>query len=286
MMAYGNTATTSCSELPRPTSRSSPSKGDYPVSLINDLHTPANVLVCGASQGIGLALCTQLLARDDIGLLFAVSRRATSSPALEVLYREHPQRLVRIDCDAREEHALQALATEVSTCCDQLNLVFSTLGVLQEAPARAEKTLAQLDMAGLLSSFTTNCFAPILLLKHLLPLLRKQPMAFVALSARVGSIGDNQLGGWYSYRASKAALNQLLRTASIELKRLNPASTLLSLHPGTTDTQLSRPFQGNVAPGKLFSPAFAASCMLALVSRHGPAQSGTFWAWDGTPIAW
>ena len=88
------------------------------------------------------------------------------------------------------------------------------------------------------------------------------------------------------YSASKAALNQLLRTASIELKRLNPASTVLALHPGTTDTQLSRPFQGNVPPGKLFSPAFAATCILALVSRHGPAQSGTFWAWDGTPIPW
>ncbi|MHB2048578.1 SDR family NAD(P)-dependent oxidoreductase [Pseudomonas sp. VEM90] len=256
------------------------------MSLINDLHTPANVLVCGASEGIGLALCTQLLARDDIGLVFAVSRRATTSPALDTLFTENGRRLVRLDCDARSEQALQTLAAQVGACCDQLNLVFSTLGVLQEGPARAEKALTQLDMAGLLSSFTTNCFAPVLLLKHLLPLLRRQPMAFVALSARVGSIGDNHLGGWYSYRASKAALNQLLRTASIELKRLNPASTVLALHPGTTDTQLSRPFQGNVAPDKLFSPAFAATCILALVSRHGPAQSGTFWAWDGMPIPW
>lgn len=256
------------------------------MSLINDLHTPANVLVCGASQGIGLALCTQLLARDDIGRVFAVSRHATSSPALDALLAEHPRQLVRIDCDACSEVALQTLAARVGACCNHLNLVFCTLGVLQAPPARAEKALTQVDMAGLLASFTTNCFAPVLLLRHLLPLLRQQPMTYVALSARVGSISDNHLGGWYSYRASKAALNQLLRTASIELKRLNPASTVLLLHPGTTDTRLSQPFQGNVAPGKLFSPAFAATCILALVSRHGPEQSGTFWAWDGTPIAW
>ncbi|MEG8203487.1 SDR family NAD(P)-dependent oxidoreductase [Pseudomonas sp. 5FOS] len=256
------------------------------MSLVNHLHTPANVLVCGASQGIGLALCTQLLARDDVAQVFAVSRHATSSPALDALFAEHPRKLLRIDCDACSEAALQTLATQVGARCNQLNLVFCTLGVLQEAPARAEKALTQVDMAGLLSSFTTNCFAPVLLLRHLLPLLRQQPMTYVALSARVGSISDNHLGGWYSYRASKAALNQLMRTASIEFKRLNPASTILLLHPGTTATRLSQPFQGNVAPGKLFSPAFAASCVLELVSRHGPKQSGTFWAWDGTPIAW
>ncbi|MEJ5862929.1 SDR family NAD(P)-dependent oxidoreductase [Pseudomonas farsensis] len=254
--------------------------------LIGNVTAPANVLVCGASQGIGLAICAQLLARDDVGLLIAVSRQASHSPALETLAGEHRQRLLRIDCDARDEQALQALATQVSSHCLHLNLVISTLGVLHQAPARAEKSLAQLDMAGLQASFTTNCFAPILLLKYLHPLLRQQPMTFAALSARVGSISDNQLGGWYGYRASKAALNQLLRSASIELKRLNPASTVLALHPGTTDTELSRPFQANVPPGKLFSPAFAATCILKLIAEHGPAQTGTFWAWDGTPIPW
>lgn len=252
--------------------------------LITALHTPANVLVCGASQGIGHALCEQLLARDDVARVFAVARSATRSASLDALANE--QRLIRIDCDARDERSLEALAAQVNAQCNQLNLVFSTVGVLQQPPARAEKSLAQLDIAGLHASFTTNCFAPILLLKHLLPLLRHGPMTFAALSARVGSIDDNHLGGWYSYRASKAALNQLLRTASIELKRLNPGSTVLAVHPGTTDTELSRPFQGNVPPDKLFTPTFAARCLLELVGRHGPAQTGTFWAWDGQPIAW
>ncbi|MFV3402704.1 MULTISPECIES: SDR family NAD(P)-dependent oxidoreductase [Pseudomonas] len=254
--------------------------------LIHNLQTPANVLVCGASQGIGLALCAQLLARDDVARVFAVSRQAMRSAELQALSADHPQRVMCLDCDARDESQLQALATQLGAHCDQLNLVLCTLGVLHEAPARAEKALSQLDMASLLGSFTSNCFAPILLLKHLLPLLRRHPMTFAALSARVGSISDNHLGGWYSYRASKAALNQLIRTASIEFKRLNPASTLLLLHPGTTDTRLSRPFQANVAPGKLLTPADAASRLLTLVSHHGPAHSGTFWAWDGTPIDW
>ena len=107
-----------------------------------------------------------------------------------------------------------------------------------------------------------------------------------ALSARVGSIGDNRLGGWYSYRASKAALNQLLRSASIELRRLNPQSCVLALHPGTTDTELSRPFQANVPADQLFTPAFAAECLLAVLEGQGPEQSGSFWAWDGQPIPW
>lgn len=256
------------------------------MSLIANLQTPAHVLVCGASQGIGLALCAQLLERDDVAQLFAVSRQATRSSGLLALAQQHGRRLIRIDCDARDEQALQGLATQVQASCEHLNLVVSTLGVLQQAPARAEKSLGQLDLAGLQASFASNCFAPILLLKHLLPMLRRQPMTFAALSARVGSIGDNRLGGWYSYRASKAALNQLLRTASIELKRLNPASTVLALHPGTTDTQLSRPFQANVPAEKLFTPGFAASCILDLLSQHGPSQTGTFWAWDGSAIAW
>jgi NAD(P)-dependent dehydrogenase (short-subunit alcohol dehydrogenase family) len=256
------------------------------MSLIPDLPGKATALICGASQGIGLALCAALLARDDVEQVWAVSRRANASEGLAALAEQYGARLRRVDCDARQEPSLDALAREVGAHCAHLHLVISTLGILHQEGAKAEKGLAQVDLASLQASFATNTFAPLLLLKHLLPLLRRQPMSFAALSARVGSIGDNRLGGWYSYRASKAALNQLLHTASIELKRLNPASTLLALHPGTTDTLLSRPFQTHVPADKLFEPAFAADCIIALVGRHGPAQSGTFWGWDGQPIAW
>ncbi|KGS15781.1 Short-chain dehydrogenase/reductase SDR [Pseudomonas tremae] len=256
------------------------------MSLIPELNSEAHVLICGASRGIGLALCAALLARDDVAQVWAVAREASTSLELTKLAEQYGDRLKRVNCDARNEQSLEALASEILEGCDHLHLVISTLGILHQDGARAEKGLAQLTLAGMQASFVTNTFAPILLLKYLLPLLRKQPSTFAALSARVGSIGDNRLGGWYSYRASKAALNQLLHTASIELKRLNPASTVLAIHPGTTDTDLSQPFQANVPDGQLFEPAFSADRIIELVGVHGPADSGSFWAWDDKPIVW
>jgi NAD(P)-dependent dehydrogenase (short-subunit alcohol dehydrogenase family) len=254
--------------------------------LIPELNSKAHVLICGASRGIGLALCAALLARDDVAQVWAVARNASHSEGLARLAAQYSHRLQRVDCDARNEQALEALVSETLEGCEHLHLVISTLGILHQDGAKAEKGLAQLTLASMQASFATNTFAPVLLLKHLLPLLRKQPSTFAALSARVGSIGDNRLGGWYSYRASKAALNQMLHTASIELKRLNPASTVLAIHPGTTDTDLSQPFQANVPDGQLFEPAFSADRIIALVGAHGPTDSGTFWAWDDQAIVW
>lgn len=256
------------------------------MSLIPELNSDANVLICGASRGIGLALCAALLARDDVAQVWAVAREASTSTGLAKLAEQYGQRLKRVDCDARNEQALEALVSETLEGCEHLHLVISALGILHQDGAKPEKGLAQLTLASMQASFATNTFAPILLLKHLLPLLRKQPSTFAALSARVGSIGDNRLGGWYSYRASKAALNQLLHTASIELKRLNQASTVLAIHPGTTDTELSQPFQANVPEGQLFEPAFSAERIIEVVGAHGPADSGSFWDWDDKPIVW
>lgn len=256
------------------------------MSLISELNSDANVLICGASRGIGLALCAALLARDDVAQVWAVAREASTSTGLAKLAEQYGQRLQRVDCDARNEQALEALVSETLEGREHLHLVISALGILHQDGAKPEKGLAQLTLASMQASFATNTFAPILLLKHLLPLLRKQPATFAALSARVGSIGDNRLGGWYSYRASKAALNQLLHTASIELKRLNQASTVLAIHPGTTDTELSQPFQANVPEGQLFEPAFTAERIIEVVGAHGPADSGTFWDWDDKPIVW
>jgi NAD(P)-dependent dehydrogenase (short-subunit alcohol dehydrogenase family) len=251
------------------------------------LEERAQVLVCGASRGIGLALCEQLLARTDVACVWALARQASHSDGLAALARQHGERLQRLDVDATDEAQLAELSHRLKAHTPHLHLLLCTVGVLQNGAAKAEKGLAQLDLAGLQATFRVNAFAPILLLKHLLPLLRgRHPCTVAALSARVGSIGDNHLGGWYSYRASKAALNQLLHTASIELSRLNPQSTVLALHPGTTDTQLSRPFQANVPAAQLFQASFAAERLLQQVARHGPEQSGSFWAWDGQPIEW
>jgi NAD(P)-dependent dehydrogenase (short-subunit alcohol dehydrogenase family) len=251
------------------------------------LEEPAHVVVCGASRGIGLALTTQLLARSDVAGVWAIAREASGAPELRALLAQHGQRLHCLDVDVCDEPALAELASRLRAAIPRVHLLLCTVGILQHGAAKAEKGLAQLNLQGLLATFQVNSFAPILLLKHLLPLLRGQhPCTVAALSARVGSIGDNRLGGWYSYRASKAALNQLLHTASIELSRLNPNSCVLSLHPGTTDTELSKPFQANVPADKLFTPYYSADCLLTQIERHGPEQTGTFWGWDGQPIAW
>ena len=134
-------------------------------------------------------------------------------------------------------------------------------------------------------NFAINSIGPALVAKHFLPLLPDEGRAgFAALAARVGSIGDNRLGGWYSYRASKAALVMLMRTYSVELARKKPDAFCVTLHPGTVDTQLSEPFQRNVPEGKLFTPEFSASSLLDVLDGIGPEQSGRQFAWDGEEI--
>lgn len=257
------------------------------MSIYLPFDAPADVLVCGASRGIGLALCQALLAREDVRRVWALARRASDSPALAALTARHGARLQCRDLDACDEQALADLALELRAEGRPLSLVISTMGVLQQGEVRAEKNLGQLTLAGLRATFEVNAFAPLLLLKHLLPQLRgRHPCCFAALSARVGSIGDNRLGGWYSYRASKAALNQLLHTASIELRRLNPQACLLLLHPGTTDTDLSRPFQANVPAERLFTPDFVAERLLAVIAERSPADSGSFRDWNDQPVPW
>ena len=168
-----------------------------------------------------------------------------------------------------------------------LRVVINTAGVLHGPDLQPEKRLSQLTQANLATSFGLNAFGPILLAQALESVLpRDQPFHFASLSARVGSIGDNSLGGWYSYRASKAAQNQLLRTLAIEWKRRFPLGCVSLLHPGTTATELSQPFQAGVAKAQLFSPARSAHHLLDVLEGLGEDQSGQFWAWDGTTIPW
>lgn len=254
--------------------------------VIPGLDVPAVALIAGASRGIGLALCETLLARDDVAQVWAVARNPQASTGLQQLRQTAPTRLRCVACDMRDEAALGSLADQLKKESVQLHLTICTVGSLHEDGALPEKALSQVTAERLQASFATNAIAPALLLKHLALFLRQRPATFAALSARVGSISDNGLGGWYGYRASKAALNQLLKTASIELKRLNPHSTVLSLHPGTTDTDLSKPFQANVPASKLFDPAFTASCMLSVIEAHGPGDTGTFWDWNNQPVTW
>lgn len=254
------------------------------VAPIAGASTPVVALVTGASRGIGLAATHALLAHADVARVFAVSRSAEACPALAGI--DDP-RLVRLSLDLTVERDLAALPGRVRAHAGSVHLVFNAAGVLHGTQLAPEKSLSLLCADALSQVFALNAFAPILLAQALLPLLPTDaPAVFASLSACVGSIGDNRLGGWYAYRASKAAQNQLLRTLSIEWKRIRPLSTVLLLHPGTVDTDLSRPFQANVAADALFTPTRAARQLLDIIAAATPADSGRFMAWDGSTIPW
>ena len=261
-------------------------KFDVDTCPVAGLESPANVLVTGASSGIGQAMLRQLLENRHVGRAFAVSRSATTNIALGELQRDHGQRLQRIDADITNEDDLAQLA-DAAQAVDALHLVINAAGVLHGAALAPEKTIEQASRSSFERVFALNAFAPLLLAKVLLPqLCRGQPAVFASLSARVGSIGDNRAGGWYAYRASKAAQNQLLKTFAIEWKRRNPHGTCLLLHPGTVDTPLSAPFQSKVPADRLFDPQRAATQLLQIIAGRGPADSGRFIAWDGQDIPW
>ena len=167
-----------------------------------------------------------------------------------------------------------------------VDLAIVTTGMVHDAEQRPERALKELDPAKLARSFAINTVAPALVAKHLIPKMpRDRRAVFAVLGARVGSIGDNRTGGWHSYRASKAALVMLMKTIAIETARNRPEAIVVTLHPGTVDTGMSKPFQGNVAPEKLFTPAFAAEQLLRVIDSLTPADSGGHFAWDGTRIA-
>ena len=260
---------------------------DPEIPPVAGLDAPACVLVTGASSGIGLALLRQLLDNRHVTRAFAVARSASTSPALAQLQQHYGERLQRIDTDLADAAALERLGTRLLTQTAALHLVVHAAGILHATDTQPEKSLEQVTRASLDRVFALNAFAPILLAKTLMPLLgHGNPAVFASLSARVGSIGDNRSGGWYAYRASKAAQNQLMKTFAIELARRNRRACCLMLHPGTVDTPLSAPFQARVPPAKLFTAERAAAYLLEIIARSGPADSGRFIAWDGADIPW
>lgn len=258
-----------------------------PAALLHGFASPLNAMIVGATGGIGLAMARQLAGSAQVGLLFAIARTATGNATLCALAAADPGRIVLIDCDIRDEAALATMAAKVKDQVRDLHMVINTAGMLHDGRLQPEKSLTQVSLETLRAAFAINAFAPILLAKALLPLMRHAtPVVYASLSARVGSISDNRIGGWYGYRAAKAAQNQLLKTLAIEMTRLNRQSIVLALHPGTTDTGLSKPFQGNVVPDKLFTPQFVANALVTVIAQRVPADTGGFYAWDGQTIGW
>ena len=246
------------------------------MTTLTSFTAPANVAVIGASGGIGSALVDHLLDDPATGRVTALSRSILPAAA---------PKLTRGVIDITDEESIAACAAAFDAT-NPLDLVIVATGILHDGPGlQPEKRMRDLDTEAFEQVFAVNTFGPALVAKHFLPRLRRQTKTvFAALSARVGSISDNRLGGWAAYRSSKAALNMLLKTLAIEHARSRPDSAVIGLHPGTVDTNLSRPFQANVPEGKLFTPALAASHLLGVVDRVTSENSGRVFAWDGSPI--
>jgi NAD(P)-dependent dehydrogenase (short-subunit alcohol dehydrogenase family) len=196
-------------------------------------------------------------------------------------------RLTVLRVDVTDEPGIERAMADIAALSPRLDLVINTAGVLHdEGGLRPERRLQDVQPDQLLRAFDVNALGTLRLARGAERLLRASPSArFVSLSARVGSIGDNRLGGWYAYRASKAALNMLMRTLSIEWSRLRPPIVCAVLHPGTVDTPLSAPFTAN-RRSRVFSPAEAAANLLGVIAGLSPARNGEFLAWDGTAIPW
>jgi len=225
----------------------------------------SSAVVIGTSGGIGKALEAALLDEGAFDTVHGFSRSDSGERHL----------------DLEDEASIAAAAQRVGLP----TLVIVATGLLHDGDKGPEKAMRDLDPAWMARNFAINAIGPALVAKHFLPTMPKAGrIVFAVLSARVGSIGDNKLGGWYGYRASKAALNQFVRTIAIEDKRRNSSGIVVGLHPGTVDTGLSQPFQGNVTPGTLFKPDRAAVQLLDVIDGLRAPDSGKLFAWDGAEI--
>ena len=247
---------------------------------------PGVALVQGASRGLGLAFVEQLLARERMDVV-ATARSPAASEGLVALAERFGSRLLCVPLDVADEASIEAAAARTGSVHPRLQLLLNCAGLLHDSGLRPEKRLEQADPERLRRLFDVNAIGPLLVTRHFLPLLRHGDRAIVAnVSARVGSIGDNRLGGWYGYRASKAAQNMFTRTLAIELRRRAPAVVCVALHPGTVETDLSAPFRGGAPPERRFTPQRAAEQLLAVVDSLGPDDSGSFLDWARKPIPW
>jgi len=239
-------------------------------------HSNKTAIVIGASGGIGRELVLRLLQNPEFGKVFALSRTPFSSPV------DDP-RLVTAPIDLLSDQSISDIKEVVGD--ERLDLVIVATGLLHGEDLAPEKSLKQLRSDASHQLFQVNAVAPMLVAQQVIGNMPNSSRSvFAVLSARVSSISDNRLGGWYSYRASKAALNMFLKTLAVETQRRQPGLIVAGLHPGTVSTALSKPFLSRVPDKGVFSPALAAEQLLAVIEKLGPEQSGKLFAWDGQEI--
>jgi len=247
------------------------------------------VVVSTASRGLGLEFVRQLLERTPAQVV--ALHRLAKTGELELLQQQHHERLRMVAVDLEDQTTVEAAGAAIQGMHSRVDLLLNVAGILGDGKSKAtpgpERSITGIDREWLTKTFEVNLIGHVMMTQALWPLLKRDkaeaPSKVVNLSARVGSISDNKLGGWYSYRMSKASINMFTKTLSLEAKRINCA--VLSLHPGTVDTDLSKPFQGNVAQSKLFTPQHSVACMLDVVGSITDAKDGgKFFAYDGSEI--
>ncbi|MCO6185084.1 SDR family NAD(P)-dependent oxidoreductase [Rhizobium sp. L1K21] len=234
--------------------------------MMRSLCSGYKALVIGASGGIGAAVADCLERDLRCDEVFHLSRRHFAG------------------FDLRDPESVAAAASHIQSRDAEIDLIFNATGALIIDGREPEKSLKAIDADAMAAQFAVNAIGPALLLKHFHTFLpRGRRSIFASVSARVGSIGDNRLGGWYSYRASKAAQNQIIRTAAVEIARLRPKAVVAALHPGTVKTSLSDPFAGQ---RDRLTPRDSAARMLTVLDGLESPQSGGFFAYDGSLIEW
>ncbi len=246
-----------------------------------------NVLIVGGSGGIGYGFVEKLINSPEISHLYATYRQSEKGEKLFNLQQQYPDKLSCLKVDVTNENDIINGLSQIQSQTPQLHLVINCVGILHEDNLQPEKSLKHIDYDNLIRYFQVNTIPSVLLAKYLVPLFKHQDRAiFAVISAKVGSIEDNRLGGWYGYRASKASLNMLLKNIAIEYSRTRKNAIVVALHPGTTDTELSKPFQKNVPPEKLFSIERCTTQLLNIINNLKREDNGKFFSWDGTYLPW
>lgn len=234
-----------------------------------------NIILFGSSGAIGNALTQKISAHYKESSVYAVSRDHRTTFNSNVIL-----------CQASysSEASIASLASKMQD--KMFDMIIVATGLLHNRKHVPEKSIKELSSEKFHSLFAANTVFPALVAKHFSPLLNKSKKSiFAALSARVGSISDNSLGGWYSYRISKAGLNMLIKNLAIEFsRRFTKQSIFVGLHPGTVDSALSRPFQNSVPSEKIFTPEYSASRLMNVLQQLTPADTGKVFSWDSGEI--
>jgi len=234
-----------------------------------------SVAIIGSSGAIGRAFLDAYIADKEISNIYSISRTEVEL---------NDERIIHINIDVTDEVSVKAAASKIGE--NRLDKLIVATGILHTELFGPEKSIKDIKIENFVKIFSVNAFGPALIGKYFLPLMKKDKKSIAAfLSARVGSISENKLGGWYAYRASKSALNQIIKNFSIESKRTNPTGIIIGLQPGTVKSKLSEPFQKNVKKGKLLLPKDSVKSLIKVIESVMQNDSGKIFDWKGEEIA-